>query len=97
MTDSEIRNQIGNNLRFLRTRTFKESKNSKMRHLTQTQLAEYLGVTFQQIQKYENGISQISATKLFKFTELTDTDLLWFLEDFKDRKLTNGRGNEQNT
>ena len=80
MTDSEIRNQIGNNLRFLRTRTFKESKNSKMRHLTQTQLAEYLGVTFQQIQKYENGISQISATKLYKLYRFFEIPLEYFFD-----------------
>ena len=79
MTDSEIRNQIGNNLRFLRTRTFKES-NNKMRHLTQTQLAEYLGVTFQQIQKYENGISQISATKLYKLYRFFEIPLEYFFD-----------------
>ena len=80
MTDSEIRNQLGNNLRFLRTRTFKESKNSKMRHLTQTQLAKYLGVTFQQIQKYENGINQVSSVKLYKLYRFFEIPLEYFFD-----------------
>lgn len=33
--------------------------------LTQTDLAKKLGVTFQQVQKYENGKNRISAGKLF--------------------------------
>jgi len=80
MTDSEIRNQIGNNLRFLRTRTFKESKNNKMKHLTQMELAKYLNVTFQQIQKYENGINQISATKLYKLYRFFEIPLEYFFD-----------------
>jgi len=80
MTDSEIRNQIGNNLRFLRTRTFKESKNNKMKHLTQMELAKYLNVTFQQIQKYENGINQISATKLYKLYRFFEIPCEYFFD-----------------
>ena len=33
--------------------------------LSQTQLATALGVSFQQVQKYENGKNRISASKLF--------------------------------
>ena len=79
---------------------FREIIGLKMRErrlalgLTQTKVSRMLHVTFQQIQKYEKGTNSISFVNLVKFTELTDTDLLWFLEDFKDRKLTNGRGNE---
>ena len=82
---------------------FREIIGLKMRErrlalgLTQTKVSRMLHVTFQQIQKYEKRTNSISFVNLVKFTELTDTDLLWFLEDFKDRKLTNGRGNEQNT
>jgi DNA-binding transcriptional regulator YiaG len=59
---------------------------------TQTKISRMLKVTFQQIQKYERGINQISSLKLWKFCELTETDLMWFFEPFKDRKLINGRG-----
>ena len=65
--------------------------------LTQTKVAVAIQVTFQQIQKYEKGTNSISSLKLLKFCELTDTDMKWFFEPFKDRKLTNGRDNDRNT
>jgi transcriptional regulator with XRE-family HTH domain len=34
-------------------------------HLSQTALGKHLGVTFQQIQKYENGTNRLSAATLF--------------------------------
>ncbi|HEY2245680.1 MAG TPA: helix-turn-helix domain-containing protein [Xanthobacteraceae bacterium] len=40
------------------------------RQLTQTALATPLGVTFQQIQKYENGVNRISSSTLVKLCEL---------------------------
>ena len=63
---------------------------------TQTKISRMLQVTFQQIQKYEKGTNSISSLKLLKFCELTDTDMKWFFEPFKDRKLTNGRDNDRN-
>ena len=61
---------------------------------TQTKISRMLQVTFQQIQKYEKGTNSISSLKLWKFCELTETDLMWFFEPFKNRKLTNGRDND---
>lgn len=37
----------------------------KMMGLSQTQVADALGITFQQIQKYERGANRISASKMF--------------------------------
>jgi transcriptional regulator with XRE-family HTH domain len=34
--------------------------------ITQQQLADQLGVTFQQVQKYERGVNRISASKLYE-------------------------------
>ena len=64
---------------------------------TQTKISRMLNVTFQQIQKYEKGTNAISSLKLLKFCEVTDTDINWFFEPFKNRKLTNGRDNDRNT
>lgn len=36
--------------------------------LSQEQLAERLGVSFQQVQKYENGVNRISASTLYRIT-----------------------------
>ncbi len=37
----------------------------KMRGMTQVQLAQKLGISFQQIQKYEKGTNRLSAGRLF--------------------------------
>jgi transcriptional regulator with XRE-family HTH domain len=42
------------------------------RRLSQTDIAKPLGVTFQQIQKYENGKNRISGSSLVKVCELLD-------------------------
>ena len=41
----------------------------KMLHLTQKNLAEKLGITFQQIQKYEKGINKISLPQLLNICQ----------------------------
>jgi transcriptional regulator with XRE-family HTH domain len=48
--------------------------------LTQTKVALAINVTFQQIQKYENGISQISATKLYKLYRFFEIPLEYFFD-----------------
>ena len=42
-----------------RIRTFRKS-----RGMSQAQLGEKLGVTFQQVQKYENGMNRVGASRL---------------------------------
>ncbi len=48
--------------------------------LSQGKLGEHLGVTFQQIQKYEKGANRISATQLRQAAEVLDTNIQFFLE-----------------
>lgn len=51
--------------------------------LTQTALGDALGITFQQVQKYENGTNRISALMLLKLAEalkVTAGDLLQDLD-----------------
>jgi transcriptional regulator with XRE-family HTH domain len=47
---------VGRNIRILRLD----------RGISQTELAHRLGVTFQQVQKYENGINRVGSGRLFK-------------------------------
>ena len=67
MTETQINQIIADNLKIIRTNTFlyKESY-SKVRRkcLTQVQVAAAMNCTFQQIQKYEKGINQVSSAKL---------------------------------
>ena len=48
--------------------------------MSQGKLGEQLGVTFQQIQKYEKGANRISATRLRQAAQVLDTNIQFFLE-----------------
>ena len=45
---------------------------------TQHELAEALGVTFQQLQKYERGNNRISAVALYKIATFLETPITYF-------------------
>lgn len=48
--------------------------------LSQEVLAERLGVTFQQVQKYERGANRVSAGRLFELARALDTTIPYFFE-----------------
>ena len=52
----------------------------KLAGLSQEQLAERLGVTFQQVQKYEKGTNRISASRLFGAALLLSVPVSFFVE-----------------
>jgi transcriptional regulator with XRE-family HTH domain len=54
-------------------------------NMSQADLGEILGVTFQQIQKYESGRNRVSAARLFEICETLDVSLASMFE----RKLKN--------
>lgn len=41
----------------------------KQRAISQEQMAKFLGITFQQVQKYERGHNRISASRLYQIAE----------------------------
>lgn len=45
---------------------------------SQEDLAQQVGLSFQQVQKYENGNSRILASKLFEFASVFDVDVSQF-------------------
>ena len=49
-------------------------------NMTQESLGEKLGVTFQQIQKYESGRNRVSAARLFEICEALDVSLASMFE-----------------
>ena len=49
-------------------------------NMTQEGLGEKLGVTFQQIQKYEKGRNRVSAARLFVICEILDVPLASMFE-----------------
>jgi transcriptional regulator with XRE-family HTH domain len=46
--------------------------------MSQQQLAKALGITFQQVQKYENGANRISASRLWDISRRLDVPIEWF-------------------
>ena len=49
--------------------------------LTQQQMAELIGVTYQQAHKYETGINRISAGRLYQIAQALGVDISYFFED----------------
>ncbi len=48
--------------------------------MTQQQLAERVGIKFQQIQKYETGMNRVSASRLWDIAETLDVPVSFFFE-----------------
>ncbi len=48
--------------------------------LTQQQVAEVVGIRFQQIQKYECGANRISAARLWQLSEALDVPISYFYD-----------------
>ena len=42
-----------------------------------------MGLSFQQIQKYEKGANRISASRLFELTRILEVDISYFFEGFE--------------
>lgn len=58
-----------------------------MRNLTQTQLGDKLGISFQQVQKYEKGTNRIGSSRMWMMCRILDIDpnyLFEGVEDFND-------------
>ena len=51
---------------------------------SQDKLARALGLTFQQVQKYERGANRISSSKLFELARLLDVPVGFFFEGVDD-------------
>jgi transcriptional regulator with XRE-family HTH domain len=49
--------------------------------LSQEKLAEQLGLTFQQVQKYEKGINRIGASRLFDLAQVLSVPVQFFYDD----------------
>lgn len=58
--------------------------------ISQEKLAEVVGITFQQIQKYENGANRISASRLFQFSNILEVPVDFFFNDNAKLSLVKG-------
>ena len=48
---------------------------------SQEKLGDLLGLTFQQIQKYEKGMNRVSASRLWEFSVVFDSPISFFYDD----------------
>ena len=49
-------------------------------NLSQEKLGEELGVTFQQVQKYEKGVNRISAGRLYEMSRVLEVPVFYFFD-----------------
>src|SRR5437764_3177316 len=50
------------------------------RHLSQTELADAIGITFQQVQKYEKGVNRIGASRLQRIGAALEVPVTFFFD-----------------
>lgn len=54
--------------------------------MTQQQLAERVGIKFQQIQKYETGMNRVSASRLWDISDALGVRVSFFFEGMSDQE-----------
>jgi len=61
--------------------------------MSQERLGEALGLTFQQVQKYERGVNRVGASRLFDLARVLDVPISFFFDDLSDANslATSGR------
>ncbi len=52
--------------------------------MSQERLGDALGLTFQQVQKYERGANRVSASKLFDLSRILDVPISFFFDDMPE-------------
>jgi transcriptional regulator with XRE-family HTH domain len=85
MKDEELNLAIGKRLRSVRLNI----------GVTQTELGNHLGVSFQQIQKYENGTNRISVAIMLRICAFLQVDPGWFvsgIETSEQAEMHDGAG-----
>lgn len=55
-----------------------------LRGMTQANVAERLGLSFQQLQKYETGHNRVSASRMYEIATLLEVEPAYFFEGYAD-------------
>ena len=71
---SPIDTHVGGRIRLRRT----------LLGMSQERLGEALGLTFQQVQKYERGANRVGATTLFDLSRVLDVPISFFFDDMPE-------------
>jgi transcriptional regulator with XRE-family HTH domain len=62
--------------------------------LTQQQMAELIGVTYQQAHKYETGINRISSGRLYQIAQALGVEVSYFFEDVEPERRNKTKASE---
>ena len=58
--------------------------------MSQERLGDLLGLTFQQIQKYERGVNRIGSSRLYELGQILDVPVSFFFDDMVGSRLSGG-------
>jgi transcriptional regulator with XRE-family HTH domain len=58
--------------------------------MTQQQLADHVGIKFQQIQKYETGMNRVSASRLWDISDAVGVPISFFFEGLGEAEQPGG-------
>jgi transcriptional regulator with XRE-family HTH domain len=64
----------------------------RMQGVSQEKLADALGLTFQQVQKYERGANRVSASKLYEIATALHSPVSYFFDGLADPSTDEGGG-----
>ncbi len=59
--------------------------------MSQEKLGRAIGLTFQQIQKYERGVNRVGASRLFHLSQALDVPVSFFFEDLSREAAGGGK------
>jgi transcriptional regulator with XRE-family HTH domain len=59
--------------------------------MSQERLGEALGLTFQQVQKYERGVNRVGASRLYDLSRVLDVPISFFYDDLPESLGGHGR------
>lgn len=60
--------------------------------MTQQQLADKVGIKFQQIQKYETGMNRVSASRLWDIADALGVQIAFFFEGISEEQMPAAQG-----
>jgi transcriptional regulator with XRE-family HTH domain len=78
--DRSVDAHVGSRIRLKRT----------IQGMTQTELGKAVGVTFQQMQKYETGANRVSASKLWALSGVLNVPVSYFFDGLADADVPAG-------
>ena len=63
--------------------------------MTQTNLSDAIGVSYQQMQKYERGMNRIGSSRLFDLSRVLDVPVEYFFEEIPSAVAANSPANKK--